>query len=97
MKIEVAQRVLEFARGLPPDPRRAMRRALRDLAEGRGDTKQLQGELADFHRLRVMSNRVIFHYVGLGGTRGIRCVYAAARDRVYAEFGKLLEQGQMPD
>ena len=94
MKIEIEQRVLDFARKLPPQPRRAVRLAIRDLAEGTGDIKILQGEFAGFYRLRVMTYRVIFHYVRRDGALFLRCVFAERRDVVYPGFQELLGEGR---
>lgn len=80
MKIELAAQVVEFVRRLPPEPRRRLRRALRDLTRERGDIKPLQAPLAGYCRLRVGGYRVVFAY----GRRGtIQCVFAEQRSVVY--------------
>lgn len=89
MRLEVADRVLDFIRLLAPQPRRELRLALRHLANGRGDTKALQGELVGYWRLRVMTYRVIFRYETLSDERIVRCVYMAPRSIVYPRFQQL--------
>ena len=63
MQIELSDQVVAFVRRLAPQPRQALRSALRSLAEGRGDIRALEADLAGFYRLRVSRFRVIFHYV----------------------------------
>ena len=97
MRIETGKRVLDFARSLPPTPRRALRLALRRLSDGKGDIRPLQGELAGFYRLRVTTYRVIFHYVQQDAAVCLRCVFAESRDAVYPLFYQLLNHGQLED
>jgi len=53
MRISASDQVVAWLGGLPPDPKRRVRRALHHLAAGRGDVRQLERELSGFHRLRV--------------------------------------------
>src|SRR5436309_4509564 len=50
-RVELSEQVLNFVRSLAPEPPRALRLGLRGLAEGRGDLKQIEGELAGWCRL----------------------------------------------
>jgi mRNA interferase RelE/StbE len=93
--VELEQQVVEFVRALPPQPRQALRRALKNLQLERGDIRALEGELEGFYRLRVQRYRVILHYDLREDHRVIRCVYAGTRSIVYEVFaqqiGGLLE------
>jgi mRNA-degrading endonuclease RelE of RelBE toxin-antitoxin system len=56
----VAESVWHYVRELAPVLRRRCKAALLVLPDG--DTKQLEGEYAGFHRLRVGSLRFIYRY-----------------------------------
>ena len=75
-KVELSEHVANCVRSLAPEPRRAIRGALRELQEDRGDIKQLEGELSDWCRLRIRSSRVIFRYEVEGNQRFAGCVFA---------------------
>jgi mRNA-degrading endonuclease RelE of RelBE toxin-antitoxin system len=80
MKVELAEQVVDFVRRLPPEPRRRLRLALRDLGRGRGDIKRLEGPLDGYCRLRVGGYRIVFVY----GDRGtVQCIFAEQRNIVY--------------
>jgi mRNA-degrading endonuclease RelE of RelBE toxin-antitoxin system len=85
-KVEISDQVLNFVRSLAPEPRRSIRLALRGLEDDRGDIKQLEGDLADWCRLRVTSYRVIFRYEMEEDRRIARCVFAERRELVYELF-----------
>jgi len=59
-KIRVEAQVEAFVKSLAPDPRRRLRLAIRGLADGRGDTKSFEGNLADYCRLSVTGYGVIY-------------------------------------
>ena len=86
--VELEEQVVHFIRSLPPQPRQAIRRALRKLQEEQGDIRALEGELEGFYRIRVQRYRVIFHYDVQNDRRVIRCVYAATRSVVYEVFAQ---------
>lgn len=92
MNVEPSQQVADFVRQLPPEPRRRLRGALRDLARERGDIKPLEGPLEDYCRLRVGAYRVVFSYAK---AQTIQCVFAERRSLVYELFLDLLES-QLP-
>ncbi len=81
-KVEISDQVLDFVRSLAPEPRRSLRRGLRELEGERGDIKQLEGDLAGWCRLRVKSYRVIFRYEVEGNQRIARCAFAERRELV---------------
>jgi mRNA-degrading endonuclease RelE of RelBE toxin-antitoxin system len=88
--VEISDQVLNFVRSLAPEPRRSIRLALRGLEDDRGDIKQLEGNLADWCRLRVTSYRVIFRYEIEEHRRIARCVFAERRELVYELFAEAM-------
>ena len=82
MKVVVSEQVLAGLGKLHPDQRREVRRALRDLAKGSGDTKELAGALAGFYRLRVGRYRLVYRY----GERQIEAIFFEHRSVVYELF-----------
>jgi mRNA interferase RelE/StbE len=93
MKVEISEQVLAFVKRQAPEPRRALRLALRGLASERGDIRTLEGPLAGYCRLRVGPFRVVFAYAAEPTQPTcIRCVYAERRDVVYTVFRKMLEE-----
>ncbi len=88
MRIEVEKQVIDFIRSLPPEPRRAVRRALKKLEREEGAIRPLEGELQSFYRVRVLRYRIIFYYHGTGKRRTLRCVYAAPRNIIYEVFAQ---------
>ena len=89
-EVRVALQVEEFVKSRAPEPRQALRKAIKGLARGEGDSKALEGKLAGWNRLRVLSYRVLFKETAAGGTRIINCVYANHRSIVYQLFQQLL-------
>jgi mRNA interferase RelE/StbE len=88
IKVELEQQVVDFVRSLPPEPRRAVRRGIKNLAREKGDIRALEGELEGFYRLRVLRYRIIFFYQIRSDSRMIRCIYAAPRGIVYEVFAQ---------
>jgi mRNA-degrading endonuclease RelE of RelBE toxin-antitoxin system len=80
MKVVLAAQVADFVRRLPPEPRRRVRAALRDLSRERGDIQALEAPLEGYCRLRVGGYRIVFAY-GKGGV--VECVFAEQRSVVY--------------
>jgi mRNA interferase RelE/StbE len=60
MKVVLAEQVVDRLRTLHPDERRRVRQALRELADGRGDRRPLEGRLEGFYRLRVGRFRIVY-------------------------------------
>lgn len=94
MKVRLAPQVVDFVRSLAPEPRRRLRRALRDLEKGAGDVKPLEGPLQDYCRLRVGSYRVIVMY---SRSHSIECVFAERRSLVYEVFADAMVERLMRD
>ena len=93
MKIEITGQVVRFIRKQPPEPRRTLRLAIRQLEQERGDIAPLQEDLDGFYRLRVGRYRIIFEYqLSRGGERKIRSVYAGSRSVVYEIFSEQLHK-----
>jgi mRNA interferase RelE/StbE len=78
-----AHQVIEFARRLAPAPRRALKRALEDLREDKGDIQPLEANLAGYHRLRCGKYRIIFEYARDGA---IEVIFMEERALVYEIF-----------
>jgi mRNA-degrading endonuclease RelE of RelBE toxin-antitoxin system len=85
MRVRLAPQVIDFVRGLAPEPRRRLRSSLRDLAHGKGDIKALDGPLQDYCRLRVGPYRVLFSYAK---GRTIDGVFTERRTLVYEVFAQ---------
>jgi mRNA interferase RelE/StbE len=90
--LRTATQVIDFAKRLAPEQRRALKRALQDLRHERGDLRALEGSLTGYYRLRVGRFRLIFAYAEDGF---IDAVFLEERSLVYevfeAEFVKRLK------
>ena len=92
ISVRVQNEVLDYLRRVSPQPRHALRMAIKGLAEEKGDIKSLTDELEGFYRLRVGSHRVIFEYEIIDGQRVITCIFAGPRKWIYEVFqSRLLE------
>jgi mRNA-degrading endonuclease RelE of RelBE toxin-antitoxin system len=80
MRVLLARQVVEFVRRLPPDPKRRLRLALRDLTREKGDIRALEPPLDGYCRLRVGGYRIVFSYAKRGT---IECIFAEQRSVVY--------------
>ncbi len=90
--VRIQDEVLAYLRRLAPEPRHALRIAIKDLAHENGDIKPLTDELEGFYRLRVGSHRVVFEYQIIEGQRVITCIFAGPRKWIYEVFqSRLLE------
>ena len=99
-KVEYAWPVEDFLRRLPPEPKHALRRNIKALATLQGDIKPLEGRLAGYWRLRVMTYRVIFATGVERGEGRVQCLYAGPRATVYEAFTAILAKkiaGQMTE
>lgn len=84
--VRIQQEVLDYLNLLAPQPRHALKVAIKGLAQEKGDIRALCDELEGFHRLRVGSNRVIFEYQLIDEKRTITCVFAGPRKWIYEVF-----------
>jgi|ERR1043166_3705463 mRNA-degrading endonuclease RelE of RelBE toxin-antitoxin system len=89
-EVRVSPKVEEFVKSLAPEPRRAIRKGIKGLSQGRGDIKALEGKLSDWNRLRVGGYRVLFKETSEPGIRVLNCVFAQRRSVVYEMFAELL-------
>jgi mRNA-degrading endonuclease RelE of RelBE toxin-antitoxin system len=87
MKISASNQVAGWLTALPPQTKRRVRQALRDLTRGRADVKGLQGDLEGFSRLRIGGIRIICRQIS---SREMRLEYANTRDVVYEMFEQFL-------
>ena len=89
-EVRVAPQVERFVKSRAPEPRQALRKAIKGLTAEEGDIKALEGKLAGWSRLRVSSYRVLYKESAERGVRTINCVYANHRSVVYELFQQLL-------
>ena len=87
MKISASEQVAAWLIALPPQTKKRVRSALRNLARGHGDIKGLQGDLEGFSRLRIGGIRVLYRQIS---ARELRLEYANTRDVVYELFRQFL-------
>lgn len=84
--------VIEFAKRLAPESRRAVKHALIELRHERGDIRALEANLSGYYRLRIGRHRIIFSYAADGA---IDAIFLEDRQLVYevfeAEFIKRLK------
>ncbi len=85
MRVRLSEQVVDFVRRLAPEPRRRIRQALRELAEGNGDIKELEEPLHPYCRLRVGNYRILFQYATKSR---IDCVFIEKRALVYEIFSQ---------
>lgn len=89
-RVRLGSQVTDFIGKLAPEPRRALREALKGIGEGKSDIKSLEGKLSGFYRLRSGHIRVIYQERAVSGERQICCFYADYRTAVYEVFEQLL-------
>ena len=88
-RISASEQVQAWLVALPPETKKRVRLALRDLQQSKGDIKALHGELAGFNRLRIGGLRVVFSQMP---GRVIHLEYADTRDVVYENFLRVLDE-----
>jgi len=91
--VRLSPQVEQFVKALAPEPRCRLTRALKALADNRGDLKVLEGRLQGYQRLRVAGFRVILREQYLKGRRVMDCVFAERRSVVYEVLATLLAEG----
>ncbi len=89
-KVRVSRQVESLVKSLAPDPRKALRAAIKALPAGQGDIKHLEGPLVGWSRLRVQTYRIVFKEVWEHGQRMVDCVYVNRRSVIYDLFKELL-------
>ena len=90
-KIVWTNQVKNFVDSHAPEPRRALWREIKALAQWDGrenppQIKHLEDELSGYSRLASGRVRVIFFETTTNGQRTIECIYAAPRNTVYEVF-----------
>ena len=96
-RVIIKRPVRGFLQTLAPEPRRKLWRGLKDLAQDKGDLKQLEGNLHPFWRLRVDRMRVIYEPLSVAGERQLICFFADHRSTVYAVLEQLLVSGMVEE
>jgi len=81
--VVVKEPVYDFARRLAPEPRHAVRQALKALRREHGDIRALEQTLTGYYRLRIGKFRLIFRYVD---SRTIEAIFLEERSIVYEVF-----------
>ena len=89
-RVRLGSQVTDFIGILAPEPKRALREALKGIAQAKSDIKLLEGKLTGFCRLRSRRIRVIYQERTVSGERQVWCFYAGYRASVYDVFEKLL-------
>jgi mRNA interferase RelE/StbE len=82
VKVLVSNQIVTRLRTIHPDHRKEIRGALRELAKGRGDMKELAGRLAGFYRLRVGRYRIVYCY----RDKHVEAIFLEQRSIVYELF-----------
>ncbi len=82
-KVELAEQVVTFYETLGMSYRREVKRALKRLAEGKGDTHPLHDALEGYHRMRIGPYRIIYRHEA---PSRILCDYMESRSIVYELF-----------
>jgi mRNA interferase RelE/StbE len=81
--VRPSTQLIEYARRLAPEPRRALKQALAGLREERGDIRALEANLSGYYRLRVGRHRIVFNYAADGAIEAYR-----AGDQLRADLWK---------
>src|SRR2546423_13993111 len=84
-----------FIQTWSPDPRRAIRQALKQLAEGRTaslDLRALEGVLQGYMRLRVRTYRVVYVVTAEAKGPALTLLAAGPRSTIYEAFEKILAE-----
>jgi mRNA interferase RelE/StbE len=81
--VRPSTQVIEYARRLAPKPRQAVKHALAELREERGDIHSLEANLSGYYHLRVGRHRIIFNYAAEGA---IEAIFIEERHLVYEVF-----------
>ncbi len=81
--VRPSTQVIEYARRLAPEPRRAIKHALVELREERADICALEANLSGYYRLRVGRHRIVFNYAADGA---IEAIFIEERHLVYELF-----------
>lgn len=81
--VRPSAQVIEYAKRLAPEPRRAIKHALTELRQEHGDIRSLEANLSGYYRLRVGRHRIIFSYAADGV---IDAIFIEERQLVYELF-----------
>jgi mRNA interferase RelE/StbE len=83
--VAVGEPASSFIRHLSPEPRRAIKKALKALCTESGDIRSLEQELAGYYRVRVGKYRIIFRY---RNEATIEVPFVEERSLVYEVFAE---------
>jgi mRNA-degrading endonuclease RelE of RelBE toxin-antitoxin system len=94
-KVVWSPQVQKYVNSKAPEPRQTLWRAIKSLADWKGREnppliRHLEDQLADYSRLRVARDRVIFREDFERGQRVVKCLHAGPRSTVYENFQEIL-------
>ena len=94
-KVVWSPQVQKYVNSNAAEPRRTLWREIKKLAGWNGREnppliRHLEDQLADYSRLRVARDRVIFREDFEWGQRVIKCLHAGPRSAVYESFQEIL-------
>ena len=84
-----------FIKSLAPEPRRAIRQSIKQLADGKTtglDLRSLEGVLQGYLRLRVRTYRVIYCVSAQPKGPELHLLAAGSRSTIYEAFEKILAE-----
>jgi mRNA interferase RelE/StbE len=87
-QLVIPPKVAEVIRHLPPDIKRAIRAALRALANHPSVGEPLEEELAGYWKYRVRRYRIIYRVIRPG--KALRILAVGERRSIYEEAAELL-------
>ena len=83
-QIQFSEQIYKFVQQLAPQPKKRIRKALRDLTNLNGDIKELEAPLQNYCRLRVAQFRIIFKIKN----DNVRCIFIERRSTLRHRTGE---------
>jgi len=72
--VRPSTQVIDFAKRLAPESRRAIKHALAELRREQGDIRSPEANLSGYYRLRIGRHRIIFSYAADGAIDCPHCL-----------------------
>ena len=88
-KVTLDAQPLDFIRRQPPESKRALREALRDVESGHAFPIPLEDDLEGFYKVRVGDYRLILQSVPGDSGPGFRVLFAERRRFAYVLFNQI--------
>ena len=89
-KLTLDQQSADFIRRQPPEPRRMLREALHEIAEGKTFPVPLTDDLEGFYKVRVSGYRMILRAEASETGPAFDVVFAERRKVVYEIFKQMI-------